>query len=194
MFCAQQFDSTYLADEDPLYESTKLKRHASMVMRTVGQAVAGLKDVRSLVPVLQGLGAAHAKYGVQPAHFAIVGEALLWTLEQGLGALWTPEVRDAWARTYSVVQSVMEPALLEAAAKQHGAAQPAPPRIGAGAGNDDGERWACLMAPARPPDGAEPRWDAPAAPASQLFFACPCVAYRRVGDSWVVAHSPGPPS
>lgn len=83
------------ADEVPLFESPKLKRHAGMVMRTVGQAVAGLKDVRSLIPVLQGLGAAHAKYGVQPAHFAVIGEALLWTLEHGLGALWTPEVCDA---------------------------------------------------------------------------------------------------
>jgi hemoglobin-like flavoprotein len=111
------------ADADPLYESPQLRRHASTVMRTVGQAVAGLKDVHALVPVLKGLGAAHAKYGVQPAHFAVIGEALLWTLERGLGTRWTPEVRDAWSRTYSVVQSVMEPALIEAAAIMDSEAQ-----------------------------------------------------------------------
>jgi hemoglobin-like flavoprotein len=95
--------------------SPELRAHAGTVMRTVGQAVAGLSDVQSLIPVLRSLGAAHAKYGVQPEHFPIVGQALLWTLEQGLGKLWTPEVRDAWARTYATVQSVMEPALIAAA-------------------------------------------------------------------------------
>ena len=97
-----------------MYESPKLKKHASMVMRTVGQAVAGLSTPDALVPVLRTLGGAHSKYGVQPAHFDVVGEALLWTLEQGLGGLWTADVRDAWTRTFALVRSVMEPALVEA--------------------------------------------------------------------------------
>ena len=100
-------------DVEELEKSPQLKKHASNVMRTVGQAVAGLSDVESLVPVLQQLGARHAKYGVQPEHFGIVGQALLWTLEQGLvgAGAWTPEVKDAWTKTYATVQSAMEPAL-----------------------------------------------------------------------------------
>ena len=100
-------------DVADLEKSPQLKAHASVVMRTVGEAVAGLSDVQSLIPVLQNLGAGHAKYGVQPEHFPIVGQALLWTLEQGLGGAgaWTPEVKDAWTKTYATVQSVMEPAL-----------------------------------------------------------------------------------
>jgi hemoglobin-like flavoprotein len=61
-------------DEPNLSKSPALQAHASTVMRTVGQAVAGLSDVKSLIPVLQSLGAAHSKYGVQPEHFPIVGQ------------------------------------------------------------------------------------------------------------------------
>ncbi len=86
-----------------------MKKHAANVMRTVGEAVAGLSDVRTLIPMLEALGSRHAKYGVQPEHFAIVGQALLWTLEQALGELWTPEVKDAWVMTYAAIQKVMEP-------------------------------------------------------------------------------------
>lgn len=105
-------------DETPLAESPGLKKHATGVLNTVGTAVAGLSDVEKLVPVLEALGGRHATYGVQREHFAIVGQALLWTLEQGLGDRWTAEVEAAWAQTYATVQSIMEPALVHAQQKQ----------------------------------------------------------------------------
>jgi hemoglobin-like flavoprotein len=88
--------------------------HNSQVMRTVGTAVAGLKDIPKLIPVLKSLGEKHSKYGVKSEHFPIVGAALLWQLEQGLGDKWTPEVKQAWTDTYATIQSVMEPALVAA--------------------------------------------------------------------------------
>ena len=78
--------------------------------------VAGLSDVASLIPVLQALGKRHANYGVESAHFAVVGEALIWTLADGLGDQFTPEVKEAWLQTWATIVSVMEPALLEAKA------------------------------------------------------------------------------
>ena len=85
-------------------------------MRTVGQAVAGLRDPASLAPTLRALGAAHAKYGVVPVHFDVVGDALLWTLESALHpqGRWTPATADAWAKAWTLVRSVMQPALVEA--------------------------------------------------------------------------------
>mmetsp|Transcript_10698 Transcript_10698/g.26475 ORF Transcript_10698/g.26475 Transcript_10698/m.26475 type:complete len:153 (+) Transcript_10698:64-522(+) len=102
--------------KEDLEKSPELAKHAGTVMRTVGKAVAGLSNLEALVPVLQKLGAAHAKYGVKPEHFPIVGEALLWTLEDGLGpaGAWTPEVKEAWTKTWETIVSVMEPALCEA--------------------------------------------------------------------------------
>jgi len=44
---------------------------------------------------------------VRPQDYDTVGEALLWTLERGLGASFTPPLREAWATAYSVLASVM---------------------------------------------------------------------------------------
>jgi len=37
-----------------------------------------------------------------------VGHALLWTLEQGLGAAFTPDVRAAWTRVYGLLAETMQ--------------------------------------------------------------------------------------
>ena len=103
-------------DDADLASSPAMKKHAASVMNTVGAAVAGLSDVASLIPVLQALGKRHANYGVESAHFAVVGEALIWTLADGLGDKFTPEVKEAWLQTWATIVSVMEPALLEAKA------------------------------------------------------------------------------
>jgi len=60
-----------------------------------------------LLPMLAALGDRHVAYGVRPEHYATVGEALLWTLDQGLGALRTAEARDAWVATYELVATTM---------------------------------------------------------------------------------------
>src|SRR4030095_11499050 len=52
---------------------------------TLGVAVASLDRLDTLAPTLRELGRRHAGYGVQDRHYDIVGEALLWTLAQGLG-------------------------------------------------------------------------------------------------------------
>jgi nitric oxide dioxygenase len=45
---------------------------------------------------------------VTTADYAVVGEALLWTLEQGLGEGFNPEVRSAWANVYDVLAATMQ--------------------------------------------------------------------------------------
>ena len=52
--------------------------------------------------------ARHSGYGVTEAHYRVVGEALLWTLERGLGPDFTPEVRAAWAKVYGVLAAAMQ--------------------------------------------------------------------------------------
>lgn len=70
-------------------------------------AVNGLSDLDKLVPVLQNLGKRHVSYGVRTAHYQDVGAALLATLEAGLGAAFTPEVKQAWIEAYGVMSSTM---------------------------------------------------------------------------------------
>ena len=54
-------------------------------------------------------------YGVKDEHYEIVGGALLWTLGQGLGDAFTPEVEEAWAEAYGLLATVMKEAAAEAA-------------------------------------------------------------------------------
>ena len=37
----------------------------------------------------------------------MVGAALLWTLEKGLGEAWTPELATAWTDVYGVLSGYM---------------------------------------------------------------------------------------
>jgi hemoglobin-like flavoprotein len=99
-----------------------IRQQGQMLMSMIGAAVNGLKDLDALVPVVRSLGARHVKYGVRDEHYAIVGGALLWTLEQGLGAKFTPEVRDAWAAAYGLLADVMMLGAAEAAPLQPEAA------------------------------------------------------------------------
>jgi hemoglobin-like flavoprotein len=79
-----------------------------MLMAMLNSAVNGLTNLDALVPVVRQLGARHVKYGVREEHYATVGSALLWTLEQGLGEKFTPAVRDAWAAAYAMLAGVMQ--------------------------------------------------------------------------------------
>jgi hemoglobin-like flavoprotein len=63
-----------------------------------------------LLPALEQLGVRHARYGVLPEHYPLVGQALLGTLEQALGAAFTREVRDAWVTVYQALATTMQTA------------------------------------------------------------------------------------
>lgn len=77
------------------------------LMRMIAMAVNGLDRLSELVPAVQDLGRRHVNYGVTAAHYDTVGAALLWTLAQGLGPAFTPEVRDAWGTVYGILAQTM---------------------------------------------------------------------------------------
>src|SRR5262245_38857616 len=78
------------------------------LMQMLTAAVKGLDRIEQLVPVVEDLGRRHAGYGVEDKRYDTVGAALLWTLEKGLGADFTPEVKEAWATVYGLLASVMK--------------------------------------------------------------------------------------
>lgn len=90
----------------PLFAHIDIKEQGKKLMMTLSVAVNKLDDLDTLVLVLEDLGRRHVKYGVKDEHYAIVGEALLWTLEKGLGARFTPEVKQAWTNVYTLVATV----------------------------------------------------------------------------------------
>ena len=61
----------------------------------------------SILPAASALAKRHVGYGAKPEHYPVVGGALLWTLEKGLGEAWTPEVADAWTAAYGTLSGYM---------------------------------------------------------------------------------------
>jgi nitric oxide dioxygenase len=77
------------------------------LMATLAIVVTGLSDLPSILPAASALATRHVAYGAKPEHYPVVGQALLWTLERGLGADWTPEVAEAWAAAYVLLSTFM---------------------------------------------------------------------------------------
>ena len=80
------------------------------LMLMIATAVAGLDRLDSIVPAVEALGRRHGGYGVTPGDYDTVAAALLWTLEKGLGAAFTPEVRTAWIAAYTLLADTMKAA------------------------------------------------------------------------------------
>jgi hemoglobin-like flavoprotein len=90
----------------PLFKGD-ITEQGKKLMKTIGLAVNSLDHLDQLVPVVQELGRKHVGYGVKAQHYTTVAGALLWTLEKGLGAAFTPQVKEAWTVTYNTLAGVM---------------------------------------------------------------------------------------
>ena len=77
------------------------------LMATLAVVVNGLSKLESILPAASALAKRHVSYGAKPAHYPVVGSALLWTLEKGLGEAWTPETAAAWTAAYSTLSGYM---------------------------------------------------------------------------------------
>ena len=87
-----------------------LEQQGEKLMTVLGFAVRGLQQPATITSAVRRLGERHVDYGVQPHHYATVGEALLWTLAQCFGPAFTGEVREAWRAAYALLAGVMQQA------------------------------------------------------------------------------------
>ena len=121
-----------LFEDDPSLEAlfpSDLTEQKKKLMATLATAVGGLGKLDDIVPVVQELGIRHTAYGVKPEHYDTVAGALLWTLEQGLGEAFTPDVKDAWTEAYMILAETMKEAAAAAADEigaDHAAPEPEP--------------------------------------------------------------------
>ena len=101
----------------PLFKGD-MKEQGKKLMSTITLAVSSLSNLDAILPAVQNLGRKHSQeYGVPDSSYATVGEALLWTLEQGLGEAFTADVKTAWELTYTTLATAMLDASKESAAK-----------------------------------------------------------------------------
>lgn len=90
----------------PLFRGD-MKEQGKKLMGTLAVVVGGLTRLDTILPAASGLAKKHVGYGVDAAHYAPVGAALLRTLEKGLGPDWTPEVATAWTTAYTTLSGYM---------------------------------------------------------------------------------------
>jgi hemoglobin-like flavoprotein len=90
----------------PLFHGD-MKEQGRKLMATLAVVVNSLDNLSAVLPAASALAKRHVAYGVKPAHYTPVGESLLWTLQQGLGAGWTAELAAAWSAAYGVLSEYM---------------------------------------------------------------------------------------
>ena len=91
----------------PLFSRTTTPEQSRKLVTMLAYVVTRLNKPDRLVDDLTQLAQRHVHYGVQDRHYNLVGEALLWTLEQGLGNVWTKETEDAWVACYTLLATFM---------------------------------------------------------------------------------------
>ena len=92
------------------FTSRVLKEQGKKLMVMIGTAVNSLTNIEAVVPAIRDMAIRHVDYGVKPEDYDSVGTALLWTLEQGLGDDFTPDVKEAWTEVYGLVAGTMKDA------------------------------------------------------------------------------------
>jgi len=84
-----------------------LTEQRKKLMATIAFVVNGLGRLEEVLPAASELAKRHVAYGAKAEHYPVVGAALLWTLERGLGEGWTPPVADAWRAAYGTLSGYM---------------------------------------------------------------------------------------
>ena len=100
---------TIAPDVKPMFKGD-IGGQADKLMSTLAVAIGMLDKPDLLNGSLAGLAKRHDGYGVRDEHYDKVGLALLWTLEQALGADFTPQVKAAWTSLYASVATTMRAA------------------------------------------------------------------------------------
>ena len=90
----------------PLFKSDLTDQKQKLV-QMLAYCVGKLDAPDELLPAVRALGQRHVGYGVKSDHYQAVGAALLWTLEQGLGAAFTSDVKAAWTAVYQILSATM---------------------------------------------------------------------------------------
>ena len=90
-----------------LFANVDMPLQRAKLTTFLGGAVSNLDRLEALLPSIASLGRRHVAYGVTDRHYDVVGAALLWTLEKGLGDAWNAEAKEAWSTVYGAISGAM---------------------------------------------------------------------------------------
>jgi len=84
-----------------------MPEQSKKLLAMLGYVISKLNRLEDIIEEVVKLAQRHVNYGVKEDHYTVVGAALLWTLEQGLGDNWNEELKDAWTCCYITLSSAM---------------------------------------------------------------------------------------
>ena len=91
----------------PLFKAD-LSQQAGKLFDTLNALVASLGEDGALESVAGPLRRSHAGFRATPAHYAAVGEALMWTVGASVGKAFTAPMRAAWVEAYAGLAAAMQ--------------------------------------------------------------------------------------
>jgi hemoglobin-like flavoprotein len=103
------FYSKLFADHPALRKMfpTEMDKQYIKLVDMLSSIIMSLDHIESVSADIVAMSKRHTGYGVKPAHYAMVGSALIWTLQKGLGAEWNQEVESAWNSCYQSLANTM---------------------------------------------------------------------------------------
>ena len=93
-------------DAQALFPRNMERQHLKM-MDMIAAIVGALDQREMFQSIIADEGRQHVQYGARPAHFAALGDALMWSLEHQFGPAFTPELKQAWVVLYDAVRDEM---------------------------------------------------------------------------------------
>lgn len=84
-----------------------MEKQYQKLIDMLNSIVIRLDKLDELTAEIAAMAQRHVEYGVRPAHYKLVGKALLWTLQKGLGTEWNEEVKNAWSTCYKILADTM---------------------------------------------------------------------------------------
>lgn len=91
----------------PLFIRTAIPEQSKKLLAMLNYIIGKLDKLSSILDEVRKLAIRHIGYGIKPEHYAMVGQALLATLETGLGENWNDELKQAWSDCYSLLSEAM---------------------------------------------------------------------------------------
>ena len=100
-------------DLRPLFKSP-VPEQSKKLVQMISYVIARLDTLDTVMHDIQKLAQRHVRYGVEPKHYDLVGEALIWTLQKGLAGTWNEALEAAWVTCYRLLATAMIDASQEA--------------------------------------------------------------------------------
>jgi len=79
-----------------LFVRADMSRPKQALLATLITLRTSLRNLDSILPALEKLGARHFDYGATPEHYPVVGQVLLASMQEIAGPAWKPAYTTAW--------------------------------------------------------------------------------------------------